>query len=187
MEVLLSADSKRRLSDALGQAQRIGMLGQGSLDVLVERSLGFVKSIPEGTRDLIDLGSGGGDPGLVIAESCPKLSVTLVDRRAKRTDLLSRLVGRLGLADRVEVIEADVALLPRLRPGQLWDVVTCRGFGSPAYTAAHASHLLRLGGCMLVSEPPESNGDRWRIPEVESLGLFIEAVENGVARLVKEN
>ncbi|MFM8856864.1 MAG: RsmG family class I SAM-dependent methyltransferase [Actinomycetota bacterium] len=187
MEPVLSAESRRRLSDALGEAQRIGMLGQEPLDSVIDRSLGFVKGIPDGTGDVIDLGSGGGDPGLVIAMYRPDVSVTLVDRRAKRTDLLSRLVGRLGLADRVEVVEADAALLPRRYPGRHWDVVTSRGFGSPAYTAAHASGLLRNGGVMLVSEPPDSNGDRWRIPEVESLGLFIEVVENGVARLVKKS
>lgn len=187
MEVVLSADSRRRLNDALGEAQRIGMLGQESLDSVIDRSLGFVKSIPADTLDVIDVGSGGGDPGLVIAECCPELSVTLVDRRAKRTDLLSRLVGRLGLTNRVEVVEADVALLPRRYPGRQWDVVTSRGFGSPAYTAAHAAGLIREGGCMLVSEPPDSNGDRWRIPEVESLGLVLQAVENGVARLVKRS
>jgi 16S rRNA (guanine527-N7)-methyltransferase len=157
------------------------------LDSVIDRSLGFVKSIPASTLDVIDVGSGGGDPGLVIAVCCPELSVTLVDRRAKRTDLLSRLVGRLGLADRVEVLEADVALLPRRYPGRHWDVVTSRGFGSPAYTAAHTSVLLRNGGRMLVSEPPASNGDRWRTPDVESLGMFIEAVEYGVARLVKKS
>ena len=187
MEVVLPADARRRLSDALGDAQRIGMLGQEPLESVIDRSLGFVKSLPVGTLDLIDLGSGGGDPGLVIAVCCPEVSITLVDRRAKRTDLLSRLVGRLGLADRVEVIESDVALLPRRYPGRDWDVVTSRGFGSPGYTAAHAHGLLRTGGCLLVSEPPESNGDRWRIPEVESVGLVVEAVENGVARLVKRS
>ena len=186
MEVVLSADSRRRLNDALGEAQRIGMLGQESLDSVVDRSLGFVKSIPVGTLDVIDVGSGGGDPGLVIAVCCPELAVTLVDRRAKRTDLLSRLVGRLGLSDRVEVIEADVALLPRRYPGRRWDVVTSRGFGSPAYTAAHVSVLLRNGGSLLVSEPPASEGERWGVAPVESLGLFIETVEHGVARLVKK-
>jgi 16S rRNA (guanine527-N7)-methyltransferase len=186
MESLLSAESRRKLIDALGNAQRIGMLGQGSLETVIDRSLGFVRQIPIGTEAVVDLGSGGGDPGLVIAMSCPTLFVTLVDRRAKRTDLLSRLVGRLGLGDRVEVIESDVALLPRRFPGRQWDVATSRGFGSPVYTVAHATDLIRNGGSLLVSEPPDSNGDRWRTPEIEAHGLTVDIVEDGVVRLVKK-
>lgn len=185
MDPVLSAESRQKLHDALGEAQRIGMLGQGSLDDVIDRSLGFVRQIPDGARDVIDVGSGGGDPGLVIAVSCPGLQVTLVDRRAKRTDLLARLVGRLGVADRVEVIEADVAHLPRQCPGRTWDVVTSRGFGSPLYTAEHASPLLRIGGCLLVSEPPESSGDRWQSEAIDGTGLRLETVSLGVARLIK--
>ena len=52
---------------------------------------------------LIDLGCGGGVPGLVIAGADRTSHVVLVDRRATRADHLRRLVGRLGLADRVVV------------------------------------------------------------------------------------
>ena len=48
-----------------------------------------------GTR-LVDLGSGGGLPGLVLADAYPERAITLVDRREKRTDFLRRAVRRLG-------------------------------------------------------------------------------------------
>jgi 16S rRNA (guanine527-N7)-methyltransferase len=185
MDIHLSAEKRKVLHDALGEAQRIGMLGSGALETVIERSLGFVRRLPDDTRTVIDLGSGGGDPGLVIATGCPNLIITLVDRRAKRTDLLVRLVGRLGLSDRVEVIEADVADLPRRYPNRTWDIVSSRGFGSPAYTATHAAPLIRVGGSLLVSEPPESTGDRWRCSDVESQGLVLDSVEFGVARLIR--
>jgi 16S rRNA (guanine527-N7)-methyltransferase len=109
---------------------------------------------------------------LVIAMACPNLQITLVDRRAKRTDLLVRLVGRLGIRDRVEVLEADVEDLPGRFPGRHWDVVTSRGFGPPDYTARLGSPLLVPGGHMLVSEPPDSNGSRWAgVPDVELQGI----------------
>jgi hypothetical protein len=108
---------------------------------------------------------------------------TLVDRRAKRTDLLTRLVGRMGFQSHVEVLEIDVALLPQRFLGRTWDAVTSRGFGSPAYTAQHAAPLLSTDGLLIVSEPPGSDGARWRDPEVEATGLKWRELLHGVAVL----
>jgi len=181
----LSPNHRKKLLDALGDAQRIGMLGDRSLDAVIDHSLAFVAALPDTVRTVVDLGSGGGDPGLVIAAARPELVTTLVDRRAKRTDLLTRLVGRMGFQAHVEVLEIDVALLPQRFPGRTWDAVTSRGFGSPAYTAQHAAPLLASGGLLIVSEPPESDGGRWRDPEVEATGLKWQKVLLGVAVLQK--
>ena len=182
---LLSPHNREKLLDALGEAQRIGMLGDRSLNEVIDHSLAFVAALPENIRTVVDLGSGGGDPGLVIAVARPEVMTTLVDRRAKRTDLLTRLVGRMGFQPHVEVLEFDVALLPQRFPGRTWDAVTCRGFGSPAYTAQHAAPLLASGGVLIVSEPPGSDGVRWRDSEVEATGLKWLKVLHGVAVLQK--
>jgi 16S rRNA (guanine527-N7)-methyltransferase len=182
---LLTPDNKKNVLDALGEAQRIGILGSAPLDQVIERSLAFVRAIPTTARTVIDLGSGGGDPGLVIAAADSSLTVTLVDRREKRTDLLSRLVGRLDLQYRVEVVMADVAELPHRFIARHWDAVTSRGFGSPEYTAEHAAPLLESGGVLLVSEPPASDGSRWTNPTIQTLGLILAGVEDGVAVLIR--
>lgn len=179
---VLGPDKRNDLLDALGEAQRIGMLGATPLDQVIERSLDFVAAIPESVRTVIDLGSGGGDPGLVIAVADPTLRVTLVDRREKRSDLLTRLVGRLGVESSTEVLTADVADLPRLFPGRRWDAVTSRGFGPPDYTALHAAPLLNRGGLLVVSEPPGSRGERW-----EGISDFtVQGVVGGVVVLVRD-
>lgn len=184
---LLSPENHRNLLDALGEAQRIGMLGSAPLKKVVERSLAFVRALPISVRTVIDLGSGGGDPGLVIAAAEADLALTLVDRREKRTDLLNRLVGRMGLGERVEVVTADVADLSERFPGRLWDAATSRGFGSPEYTAKHAAPLLSSGGLLLVSEPPDSDGGRWRCSGVENWGFSLIAVEDGIAVLTRNS
>ena len=182
---LLSPENRKKVLDALGEAQRIGMLGDAPLEQVVDRSLAFVRALPREARTVIDLGSGGGDPGLVIAVADPDLVVTLVDRREKRTDLLGRLVGRLGLQDRIEVVTSDVIELGRRLPGRFWDVATSRGFGPPEYTASHASALLQPGGVLLVSEPPASDGSRWQNQEVQDQGFVLVEVVDGVAVLVR--
>ena len=180
---LLKPENRQNLIDALGEAQRIGMLGDEDLVLAIERALPFAASIPASDQSFVDLGSGGGLPGLVVAVARPNLQGLLVDRRGKRVDLLVRLIGRLNLGERIRAVEADVADLPRRFPGQQWPVATSRGFGSPEYTARHASRIVAPGGLLLVSEPPGSDGSRWVIEPVKSAGFRLERVAGGIAHL----
>ncbi len=96
---------------------------------------------------LIDIGSGGGLPGLVLADAFPSGQITLVDRRQKRTDFLARAVSRLGL-DHVTVRCDDVAdIADAVGSGiePAFDVVTARGFGPPDTTLRLAARLLVRG------------------------------------------
>lgn len=179
----LSSHNRQKLIDALGEAQRIGMLGAEDLSVAIDRALPFSLAIPIDAESFVDLGSGGGLPGLVVAMVREDLTGLLVDRRGKRVDLLVRLIGRLGLGDRIQAIEADVADLPRRFPDRRWSVATSRGFGSPEYTAEHAAPLLAEGGLLLVSEPPQSDGARWMSDRVVEAGFRLIEVSKGIAQL----
>jgi 16S rRNA (guanine527-N7)-methyltransferase len=97
--------------------------------------------------------------------------VTLIDRRETRADFLRRAVGRIGW-EHVEVVSDDVAALVRSvadggRPA--FDIVTARGFGPPATTVTMAAGLIRAGGRIVISEPPD--GDRWDAARLEELEL----------------
>lgn len=179
----VSDHDRQKLIDALGDAQRIGMLGAADVAVGIDQALAMADLIPDDATDYVDLGSGGGLPGLVIAVARPDLTGLLVDRRGKRTDLLARLVGRLGLVGRLVALEADVADLPVLYPHRTWSVVTSRGFGSPEYTARLAAPLVADHGWVLVTEPPGSTGERWKTEAVGESGLELVDVRHGIARL----
>jgi 16S rRNA (guanine527-N7)-methyltransferase len=135
--------------------------------------MGFVTAlgvIPPGTR-IIDLGSGGGLPGLVLGYAYPLAAITLIDRRQKRTDFLRRSVRRLGW-DHVVVVTADVTELARdvaagVEPR--FDVVTARGFGPPDVTLRLATALSTDVARIVISEPP--SGDRWDPALLNALGL----------------
>jgi len=71
----------------------------------------------------LDLGTGAGFPGLVIAALQPWRKVTLVDSRRLRTEWLARAAAALGL-DAVEVILARVEDLPT----RTFDVISARAF-----------------------------------------------------------
>ncbi|MEY4360731.1 MAG: putative ribosomal small subunit methyltransferase [Actinomycetota bacterium] len=180
---LLEPENRQNLIDALGEAQRIGMLGDEDLGLAIDRALPFAAAIPPSVHSFVDLGSGGGLPGLVVAMARPDLVGLLVDRRGKRVDLLVRLIGRLDLGGRTQAVEADVADLPRRFPGQQWPVATSRGFGSPEYTAGHARQIVVPGGLLMVSEPPASDGSRWATEPVRAAGFRLEEVVGGIAHL----
>jgi 16S rRNA (guanine527-N7)-methyltransferase len=144
------------LHRVLGTLADHGHIGQSIGDALAH-SQRFVRALPAGTGagQLIDLGSGGGIPGLVIARQRPELTVMLVERRRTRADELIRAVRALQLDDRVEVFADDVDALDREV-----DTVTARSFGAPQETLATACRLLRAGGVALISDPP-TVGDHW--------------------------
>ena len=85
-----------------------GAIGERSLPAAVAHADRFVALIPGAVRSLVDLGSGGGLPALVICWRRPDLMVTMVERRATRADLLRRAIASLGVGERCTVLTADV-------------------------------------------------------------------------------
>lgn len=154
----MSGEPAPELVDALHDAQRLGFLGARPIPEVIDHARGFVRALaPFAPIDsVLDLGSGGGVPGLIIAHDLPTARVTLLDRRRKRTDALERVIRRLGWQDRVSVRCEDVETF---EPEEPFGAVVARGFGPPAFTLAQASRLVRSGGSIVISEPPGAN--RW--------------------------
>ena len=156
------------LTGVLEEAAALGFLGPGPVEDHLRLAQGFVPRLRPTSR-VLDLGTGGGVPGLVVAALQPDLEVVLVDARTNRTDFLMRAVGRLGWAGRVVVVAARAEDLGRdARWRGRVPAVVARSFGSPSATAECAAPLLALGGQLLVSEPPAPVAGRW---SAEGLGL----------------
>jgi 16S rRNA (guanine527-N7)-methyltransferase len=152
------------LLSVLQLAQDAGVIGRTDISEEISRARVFVAGLSSYPSDtaVLDIGSGGGLPGLVIAHDRPDVHVTLIDRRQKRTDLLQRQATRLRRhqpGHPIEVICADVRTLQGERT---FDVITARSFGSPEVVVETAFPLLTSMGRLLVSEPPHSDGNRWR-------------------------
>lgn len=165
------------LTETLRQAQRFGFFGARSIDTAIDHAEHYVDALvdlPTGAR-VLDLGAGGGLPGLVVAEARPDLNILLLDRRQKRTDFLELARSRLGL-DHVRVRCADAAdLADEVVSGSTpaFDAVTARGFGPPDVTLRLARACLAPAGRIVISEPPV--GDRWDQDLLAELGLVIVA------------
>jgi 16S rRNA (guanine527-N7)-methyltransferase len=165
----------------LVEARRRGFLGPGPIEPLVLHSLGFagvveklVEAVPSA---VLDLGAGGGIPGLVLAARWPEARMGLVEGSVRRAAFLAEAVEELGWAgeERVRVVTSraeDLGRDPAWR--ERASVVVARLFGAPAVTAECAAPLLQVEGWLVVSEPPESgpgSGERWPAADLARLGL----------------
>ena len=164
----MSDETAPDLIAALDDAQRLGFLGSRPIPEVIEHARGFVRALEQhgSIGSVLDLGSGGGVPGLVIAHDLPTARLTLLDRRAKRTDALERVVRRLRWSDRVSVVCQDVTTF---EPAMTFDAVVARGFGPPEFTLTEAARLVRPGQPIVISEPPGAN--RWSAELLDELEL----------------
>jgi 16S rRNA (guanine527-N7)-methyltransferase len=193
-----SAPGPADLLEVLAAAQDRGFIGGGDLDPHINQAEAFAAVVERlddervmtgrsavggavggvAAGPVLDLGSGGGLPGLVLAMRWPERRLTLLDGGTQRGRFLEEGVARLGVTGRVSVVVAraeEAGHRPDLRGG--FGVVVARSFGSPAVVAECSAPFLALGGVLVVSEPPESDGARWDHPEaLADLGLSAEAV-----------
>jgi len=108
-------------------------------------------------RTWLDLGSGAGFPGLIVA-MIGTGKVTLIESRAKRIAFLTEAARIAGVADRVEVIGNRVETAPR----RAYDVISARAF-------APLPKLLDLAG------PFATKATRWVLPKGKSAAEELEA------------
>jgi 16S rRNA (guanine527-N7)-methyltransferase len=169
----------------LDQSKAFGFLGPGPVEVAIDHADGFLdvaRSVlgdASGQEFWVDLGSGGGVPGLVGIDRLPHSRWWLVDAQAKRIRFLESVISDWDATLRVEVVLGRAEEVCRARVSDIADgadVVVARGFGPPAVTAECAVGFLRLGGLLIVSEPPDSAGERWSGLERSPLGLEFEGV-----------
>jgi 16S rRNA (guanine527-N7)-methyltransferase len=163
------------LVDELERSRERGFLGPGPLGPQIEHARGFAALVTSPPGAFLDLGSGGGLPGLVLADTWRRARGVLLDASKRRTDFLRAACDRLGMRGRIEVrrARAEVAARdPGLR-GQ-FDVVTARSFGPPAVAAECGVAFLRAGGRLIVSEPPSDAVGRWSPEGLARLCLELE-------------
>jgi 16S rRNA (guanine527-N7)-methyltransferase len=163
----------QRVVEVLEEAQRRGFLGPGPVAKHVEHSQRLAEAAGDPPSRLLDLGSGAGIPGLVLALEWLAASATLLDSRQLSCAWLVDAIERLGLGARVSVACGRAEDLARTDLREGFDVVVARSFGPPAVTAECAVAFLRVGGQLVVSEPPEVDETRWPSEALRELGFSV--------------
>ena len=196
----LNPEEHAAVEAVLLAARRFGFLGPGPVTGHIDQAVAFAglvsrapsngmtsrrycPSDPNWTGRILDLGSGGGVPGLVVSLLLPQASVTLLDANQRRTSFLIDSVDRLGVSSRVGILRgrAEEAGRDQSLRGN-FDWVLARSFAPPAVTAECAAPFLRQGGKLLVSEPPAASkgaGSRWSSGGLSVLGMSLATVVEG--------
>ena len=97
-------------------------------------------------ESVLDVGSGGGLPGIPLAIARPELQVTVIDSIAKKTAFLLQAKAELGLAN-LNVVTRRVE---DFHPPAGFDVITSRAFSDLKEFVTLTRHLLRPGGRWLA-------------------------------------
>jgi 16S rRNA (guanine527-N7)-methyltransferase len=106
-------------------------------------SLAFAEALPPSIR-LLDVGTGGGLPGMVIAIARPDVEVHLMDATGKKVRFLEEAVAGLGLT--VTVHQGRAEELSRTALRRSFDVVTARAVAPLDRLAGWCAPYLRPGG-----------------------------------------
>jgi len=175
------------LPRVLEESRARGFLGPNAIEPHFTHSLGFALCWEEREPNLptafLDLGSGGGLPGLFLLDRW-RCRAVFTDSMVKRGKFLQEALHSEGAPKNGTVLIARVEEIAR-NPDliEVFDLVTARSFGPPAVTAECGAQFLKIGGLMVVSEPPDdSGGQRWNPAKLADLGLVAEGrIRHGAA------
>lgn len=174
------------LDEVLESSRELGFLGPGPIAAQRSHARSFVPLL-DGAEQAIDLGSGGGLPGLVLAWEHQDMDFVLVDAMQRRCEFLTTAVQELELSDRVQVVCGRAETLARGPLRGTTSLVVARSFGAPAVLAECALGFLDgVGARLLVSEPPDDSGERWPSEGLSRVGLRLGRRESRHGGTVQE-
>jgi 16S rRNA (guanine527-N7)-methyltransferase len=133
-----------------------------------------------GARNVLDVGAGGGLPGMVLAiwaaEAQPKMQISMIDTVHKKTAFLTQVKAELLLSNvTVHTGRVEQLQLQQLSKPQAFDVITSRAFAELNDFINWSHHLLAPGGRyialkgLLPDEEIKRLPDGWRVVESRPL------------------
>jgi 16S rRNA (guanine527-N7)-methyltransferase len=166
-----------RVRTILSRSAERGFLGSMPIADQIDHALGFV-FVAESQADrhpdsMLDLGTGGGIPGLVLVSCWPGSRAALLDANERRTDFLETETAGWRRTGALEVVRDRAERVGRVEGyRQQFEVIAARSFGAPAVTVECGAPLLSLGGMLIVSEPPDGAAPgRWPSEGLARVGL----------------
>jgi len=120
---------------------------------------------------VLDVGAGGGLPGIVLAIARPGMQLTLVDTVQKKTAFLMQVKAELGLAN----VNVHHARVEQLKVARKFDVITSRAFAELSDFVNWSGHLLEEGGHFIALKGvyPQDEIARlppgWKVTQVQAL------------------
>ncbi len=135
--------------------------------MLTQHLLDCMAALPvfEGAQHVLDVGSGGGLPGIVIAiwarHAQPQMRIEMIDTVHKKTAFLTQVKAELGLAN----VKVNTGRVEQFEPAEKFDVITSRAFADLGDFVRWSGHLLQPGGRMLALKGQAETTQREVLPD----------------------
>jgi 16S rRNA (guanine527-N7)-methyltransferase len=143
--------------------------------MVTQHLLDSLAAVPafEHAKNVLDVGAGGGLPGIVLAIVRPGMHVSMIDTVHKKTAFLTQAKSELGLKN----VTVHTARVEQLQVPEKFDVITSRAFAELADFVNWSGHLLSDGGRFIAMKGvlPQEEIARlpagWRVTEVRPLNV----------------
>jgi 16S rRNA (guanine527-N7)-methyltransferase len=111
-------------------------------------------------HNVLDVGSGGGLPGIVLAIVRPDMKVSMIDTVHKKTAFLTQVKAELGLVN----VTVYTARVEQLEVSDKFDVITSRAFADLSDFVNWSCHLLADGGRYIALKGVAPKDEQERLP-----------------------
>jgi 16S rRNA (guanine527-N7)-methyltransferase len=178
MNLALSQEQQNKLMDYLALMFKWNSVYnltslRDPMQMVTHHLLDSLAAVPAfaGAARVLDVGAGGGLPGIVLAIVRPDMSVSMIDTVHKKTAFLTQVKAELGLAN----VTVYTMRVEQLQVSDKFDVVTSRAFADLSDFVNWSSHLLAEPGryIALKGVAPKDEQERlpaqWKVTKVEPL------------------
>lgn len=143
------------------------------LQMVTHHLLDSLAAVPAfaAAANVLDVGAGGGLPGIVLAIARPAMKVALIDTVHKKTAFLKQVKAELELAN----VTVYTAKVQELQVEQPFDVITSRAFADLSDFVNWSGHLLAEGGQFIALKgvaPPDEQERlpaQWKVSRLQPL------------------
>ncbi|MBC3862070.1 16S rRNA (guanine(527)-N(7))-methyltransferase RsmG [Undibacterium jejuense] len=112
-------------------------------------------------KNVLDVGAGGGLPGMMLAITYPDTRVSMIDTVSKKTAFLSQAKTELGLTN----VTVHTGRVEALQVKEKFDVITSRAFSELCNFINWSGHLLADGGQFIAMKGVAPAQEIERLPE----------------------
>jgi 16S rRNA (guanine527-N7)-methyltransferase len=153
------------------------LTGEEARRVHLEESLAAIGAVHEFEGPIIDVGSGGGAPGIPLAVQCPDREVTLLEANRRKCEFLEQWARELP---NVRVVRGRA----EEQPIDSWGVAVAKALAPPPVAAEWCLPLVAPDGAAILFVGPSADSDRvGRV--AKQLGAKLEASPPGLLVLSK--
>ena len=144
---------ERWLSELVATPGLTSVSGEEARRVHLDESLAALETVERLEGPIVDVGSGGGAPGIPLAHALPDREVTLLEATRRKCDFLERWTGELPNL-RVVCGRAEE------QPLDTWGVAVAKALAPPPVAAEWCLPLVAPGGAAVLYVGPTAQADR---------------------------